>query len=75
MALKETLFSPQREKGITVENIAKWLKWFDVGTIFAALVFAGVAPALASTLITASVASIAATEVVEAGIKRRRKNK
>lgn len=74
MGIAERLFGKEGDKKVTPEKLARLSKLVDVGTVFLALVFGGMNPALANTLIQASVATYAGAEVVESEIKRR-KNK
>ncbi|OGM04994.1 hypothetical protein A2715_00740 [Candidatus Woesebacteria bacterium RIFCSPHIGHO2_01_FULL_39_32] len=73
MSLRERLLGSDHERKSTGEKLSRISKLIDVGTIFAALVFGGLAPALANTLIQASVVTYAGAEVYEQHKKRKRK--
>lgn len=74
MGLKEVLLRSNQGDKSTAEKLTRLSKWFDVGAVFLALVAGGIAPALANSLIQASVATFAGAEVLEKELKRR-KNK
>ena len=73
MGLKEIFLGSDWNEKSKTEKLTRVSKLVDVGTIFAALVLGGMAPALANTLIQASIVTYAGGEVIESGLKRRKK--
>ena len=54
------------------EKLTRISKMVDIATIVGALIFAGLSPVLATTVIEFSVVTLAGAEIVESEIKRRK---
>lgn len=73
MGVKEILLGSNWDKKSMGEKMSRVSKMIDVGTVFAALIASGVAPALASAAITASVTTYAGAEMYDSTSKRRKR--
>ncbi len=73
MSIKERILGSDWDKKSRSEKLARASKLADIGTIFAALVFGGIAPAVANGLIQASVVTYAGAEAYDRYKQRRKK--